>query len=229
MNRSLTLLLLTLCSAFTFSPMSESIKIEENQKTAQYFIENPTDQKMAIELTVKEREMNEKGEENLSDTTEMQIFPPQVIIPPGDKRTIRVNWTGKVPPSKEKNFRVIAEQLDLDVEQKKKKKSGVKMLMKYMATLYLTPENVEAELNVLSYQKTHDELLLTIKNTGKKHQILAEPKIIFKSDKKTVELNSKELQGLAGENILSESQRIFVIKTKASIPEKAKVSIKVND
>ncbi|WP_408096929.1 molecular chaperone [Peredibacter sp. HCB2-198] len=209
--------------------MSQTIDLGEKQKATQYLIENDSDQKMAIELSVKERKMDEKGEETISPTTEMTIFPPQIIIQPGDKRTIRVNWIGKDVPSSEKNFRVIAEQLDLKVDNKTKNKSGVKMLMKYMATLYLTPEDAQANLSISAFEKKGNELILTIENSGNRHKILAEPKITFASDDKKVLLEKGDLNGVTGENVLGNSKRTFVLKTTKAIPSKSKATIKVND
>ncbi|WPU63916.1 fimbrial biogenesis chaperone [Peredibacter starrii] len=228
MNRFI-LLLLPLLFSFTFSPMSQTIDLGEKQKATQYLIENDSDQKMAIELSVKERAMNEKGEETLTATTEMAIFPPQIIIQPGDKRTIRVSWTGKDIPTAEKNFRVIAEQLDLKVDAKSKNKSGVKMLMKYMATLYLTPEDAEEKLSITSFEKKGNEVSITIENSGNRHKILADPKITFANDNKKVLLEKNDLIGIAGENVLGNSKRIFVIKTTKEIPAKSKATLKVND
>lgn len=228
MNR-LIFLFLPFIFSFTFSPMSQTIDLGEKQKATQYLIENNSDQKMAVELSVKERKMDEKGEETLSDTKEMAIFPPQIIIPPGDKRTIRVSWTGSEIPKTEKNFRVIAEQLDLKVDAKSKNKSGVKMLMKYMATLYLTPDEAEASLAISSFQSNGKELTFTIQNSGNLHKILAEPKLTFTHDDKKIQFATSELTGVAGENVLGNSRRTFVVKTNKAIPDKSKATIKVND
>ena len=228
MNRYSILLAFPLLYSFTFSPMSQTIDLSENQKGTQYLIENSTSEPMAVELSVQERKMNEKGEETLTDTKEMMILPPQIIVPPGDKRTVRVNWLGKDTPSQEKNFRVIAEQLDLDVNQKPKKKGGVKMLMKYMATLYLSPKDSESKIEVASFSSKKDELKLVVENSGNKHQILGSPKITFKDGDKKTEFTTNDLKGLAGENVLAKSKREFVIKTDKTVSPKSKVTIKVD-
>ena len=228
MNRYLSLLAFPLLYSFTFSPMSQSIDLSENQKGTQYLIENSTSEPMAVELSVQERSMDSKGEETLTDTKEMMILPPQMIVPPGDKRTVRVNWIGKEAPKSEKNFRVIAEQLDLDVNQKPKKKGGVKMLLKYMATLYLTPKDADAKISIPEFTSTEKDLKLVIENTGNKHKILQSPKIIFEHDGKKTEFHSSDLKGVAGENVLGNSKREFVVSTNKKVSPKSKVTIKVD-
>lgn len=216
MNLFLIFLTVPLLCSFNFNPMSQSIELGENQKSAQFFIENDSFEKMAVELSVKERKMDENGVETLPATNELTVFPPQMIIPPKEKRTIRVNWLGRKDLLEERSFRVIAEQLPLKVDEKTKKKSGIQMLMKYMAALYITPKDAEPKLKVLSHQKSGKDLSILLENEGNKHQVLAKPLITF--GKKS--LKGEDLPGLTGENILSKSKRLFIIKNfKGELPD----------
>ncbi len=218
MNLFLLLFTLPLLFSFNFNPMSQAIELGENQKSAQFFIENNSNEKMAIELSVKERKMDENGNETLPATSELTVFPPQMIIPPKEKRTIRVNWIGGKAITEEKAFRVVAEQLPLKVDEKTKKKSGIQMLMKYMAALYITPKDAESKVKVLSQKKEGSNLLILLENEGNKHQVLAKPTITFGKNKKT--LGPDDLPGLTGENILARSKRNFVIKNfKGDLPD----------
>lgn len=229
MNLVLVLISLPFLCAFTFNPMSQSIMLGEGQKSAQFLLENDGNENMAIELSVSERKMNEKGEEELPETSELSIFPPQLIIPPKEKRTIRVNWNGPTNIKDEKAFRVIAEQLPLKVDPKIKRKSGIQMLMKYMAALYVTPPDVESKIEVISHSSDGKELKITIQNHGGLHQILAKPEMTFAVGKKKQTLKADELKGLSGENVLAHSKRIFIIKSAVKINKEAKATIKINE
>lgn len=212
------LLLLPLLYSFTFNPMSQSIELGEKQKSAQFFIENDSNEKMAIELSVRERKMDESGKETLPETSELTVFPPQMIIPPKEKRTIRVNWTGSKALTEEKAFRVIAEQLPLKVDEKTKKKTGIQMLMKYMAALYVTPKDAEAKLKVVSTEKSGNAVKITVENEGNKHQVLTKPVLSFGKGKKSFE--GENLSGLTGENVLARSKRTFILKDfKGELPQ----------
>lgn len=214
---------------FTFSPMSQSIDLGEKQKGTQFLLENDGETKMAVELTVKERKMDEQGVETQVDTKEISIFPPQVIIPPKEKRTIRVTWNGQGALDSERSFRVIAEQLGLKVDDKTKNKSGIQMLMKYVAALYVTPDDAASKISIESHASDGKELVLQIVNAGNKHQILGDPTLTFEEKDKKVQIKAQDLKGLAGENVLANSKRVFKIKNSTVIPAHAKVSIKVND
>lgn len=226
----LSLLLgLPLLYSFTFNPMSQSLDVTEKQKSAQFLLENDSPEKLAIDLSVKNRIMDENGKENLTDTKEVTVFPPQLIIPPREKRTIRVSWHGTNEIKTEKAYRVIAEQLPLKVDDKTKKKSGIQMLMKYMAAFYVTPKDAQSELSVANAKIQNGQLEILIKNSGSKHQILSNPEITFKSEQEKLTLKSNDLKGLVGENILAFSERKFIVKTTLKKLPEATGSIKINE
>lgn len=229
MFRALPLLILPLLYSFAFSPMSQSIEVGSGKRGAQFLVENDSNTNTAVELTVKERVMDQDGKETLKETSDITILPPQIIIPPGEKRTIRVNYMNKDLPAVEKNYRVIAEQLPLNVDPKTKNQAGIKMLMKYVAALYVSPADTKSELKVISYSTNGEEMKLTLENTGARHQLLTNPKIKFLHDGKKGEIKASELPGLAGENVLAGHKRNFIIKTKQTIPAGARVEIRVDD
>ena len=71
-----------------------------------------------------------------------------MIIPPKEKRAVRVSYSGPGNLTKEKAYRVIAEQLPVKVDDKTKRRSGIQMLMKYLAALYVTPDNADAKVDI---------------------------------------------------------------------------------
>lgn len=214
MNLLAVFLILPLITAFSFNPMSQTLRLGENQKSIQFKVENNTTNKVAIDLSIKSRHVNENGVEVLSETDDLVIFPPQLILPPGEKRTVRVNWLGSNNVNSEKAYRVIAEQLPLQVEGKKyKEPSGINMLMKYLASLYITPNSAEAKLKVLAVKNSGSELKIKVRNEGTKHQILTNPVLVLGEGKRKIILKGKELEGMAGENILAGKDRTFILKS----------------
>lgn len=228
MKPLLLLLVFPLLFGFKFNPMSQAIELDSGKKSVQFIAENETTESMAIEFSVKERQMDETGEEKLPAAKELSIFPPQVIIPPKEKRTIRVNYNGPKDISSELAYRVIAEQLPLNVKGKKQS-SGIQMLMRYMAALYVTPKDVAPELQASLISSRDGRLKLLVKNTGKKHQILIKPTLIAKKGEKKWVLKEKDLPGVAGENVLAGSQRLFTLGPDERIPADAEATLKVEE
>lgn len=229
MTRVLALLFLPLLFAFNFSPMSQTIEIGEGKKNAQFLIENESESNIAVELSVKERTMDESGKETLNDTKEVSIFPPQVIVPPHEKRTVRVIYSGPVDIKVEKNYRVIAEQLGLNVDKKTKDKAGIKVLMQYIAALYASPESGKPEIKVLSQTSNGKEMVIVIENQGARHQLLNNPVLKYIHAGEKGEIKGADLPGLPGENVLAGQKRTFRIETKKVIPVGAKLELKLHD
>lgn len=229
MNRISLLLVLFLFCSFKFHPMSQSIELSEKQKSVQFWLENDSDEKLGIELSVKERVMDKDGKETLPDSKEISVFPPQVIIPAKEKRAVRVAYNGSDDFKSEKAFRVIAEQLPVKVDENTRRRSGIQMLMKYMAALYVTPKNAESLVSVDSVESKEKKLLITVANKGNKHQILAKPVLTIKSGNTKHVLKEKELTGLTGENVLAHSVRTFSVSSTLKIAPDSKALLEIED
>lgn len=229
MNRWILFFIFPFLFSFTFAPMSQTIELSDDRQAVQFFLENDGRASMAVELTVKERSMDQVGSETLKATQEVKVFPPQVIIPAGEKRAIRVSYSGKKDLQIEKSYRVIAEQLPLNVDAQTKEKAGIQMLMKYVAALYVAPANTKSELKILSHSSNGKEIKLLIENSGGRHQLLNAPVLKYSEKDKKQEIKSQDLQGLAGENVLAGTKREFVIKSTKSLPVDAKLELKFND
>ncbi len=220
----LTIFALFLCFSFSLSPMSQSIDPEAKIKQGQLLLDNPTENPMAIEIRAAERIQKPDGTEEMPDTSELMVYPPQLIVPPKEKRTIRIQWTGQTPP-KEKAFRIIAEQLPLNVEEKKNKKTGIKMLLKYIAAFYVTPQSAQSKVEIESIE-SKEKLFITVVNSGTKHQLLQNAVLSLKNEKKTLQIEGDALKGLIGENILAGSKRVFQISIPKDFSAGMKGSLK---
>ena len=91
--------------------------------------------------------------------------------------------------------------------------------MKFVAAFYIRPANAKPKLKVTAIKSGPDHLSIQIRNEGNAHQILENPEIQIGSGSKKFVLETKDLKGLAGMNVLANSQRTFIIKkTNRKIP-----------
>lgn len=208
--RLLLILIFPFIFGFTLSPMSHSINLDENEKQAQFFVENPSSEPIAIQITLTTRQQKEDGSEENKETDELAAFPPQLIVPPKEKRSIRVTYKG-TKPEFEKSYRLIAEQLPVDVKKAKKKGSGIKMLLKYVAALYVDPGDTKYDVQVQAIKRDGKSLKVTIENRGTTHAPMLRPELTLEKGDKKIVLKEKALKGLVGENILAKTKRTFTI------------------
>ena len=197
--------------AFKFSPMSTSIGVKLKENSTLFYLENDSDQPIAVNATLLKRSMNKEGiETNEKVDDELTLYPSQLIIPAGEKRSIKVTWVGKTIPQTELAYRLVTEQLPIDIEKNKKKNASIKVLLRYVAALYVLPEEFSPNITLKKLDVDEKNITFTIANSGKKHQVLSNLELkISGSGKKIIELKSDELKTMSGENILAESERVF--------------------
>lgn len=207
--------------AFKFSPMSASIGVKGSDSSSLFYLENDSNQPIAIQVSLAKREMDINGvETNSKIGDELNVYPTQLIIPANEKRSVKVYWSGKEIPLKEMAYRLIAEQLPIDLEKNKNKKASIKVLLRYVAALYVKAEDYSSEVSIKEIKTFDKKISIEVQNAGKKHQVLANLNLKFLDEKKHKEIlfKSEELKGMSGENVLANSSRIF------SFPREGKFS-----
>lgn len=235
-----TLIFFTSCfeaHAFRFSPMSAGLNLTETDRLL-FTLENDSDAPIAVELTLKGRVPGLTGDESQPDLNELpvSVFPEQVIIPAKEKRSARVSWTGTTPPSQELPLRLIAEQLPIDLSKEEAaEKGGIKVMMKYVAALYINPGKTKSDVQIESFKISNEGIRTRLINKGTRHQILTKASFTFKNPKvkdQIIELGVEDLKQLQGENMLPGFAREFLIphtdKTKA-ISSDFQLSLTLND
>jgi len=212
---------LIICNAyaFKFSPMSITINPTSGERSTVAYLENDSSSPIAIQITLTERLMDINGNETYPEANEeLQAYPSQMIIPPYEKKSVKITYTGKDIGEIEKAYRIISEQLPIEVDKKVKKKTNVKILLKYIAALYVENGKTEPSVKVNSWQIQNKEIEIKIKNDGNKHQVLTNLNIIFtKKGEKDITIEPKDLKNISGENVLAKTERVFKIPLNSSL------------
>jgi fimbrial chaperone protein len=198
--------------AFKFSPMSATIGVKGNESSSLFYLENDSEQPIAVQVSLAKREMDVTGNEsNPKVDSELSLYPTQLIIPANEKRSVKVSWTGKEIPTKELAYRLIAEQLPIELEKAKNKKASIKVLLRYVAALYVKEGDFSSDIVVEELKVSGKKILIVVANNGKKHQVLSNLSLTFKDEKKKKEvlIKTEDLKGMSGENILAGSKRVF--------------------
>lgn len=222
MLRLLIFTILPFIFSFSFSPMTKTLSIDKVDKT-QFEIQNNSNKPIPVVLRVLRRIQKSDGSEDLPTTSDFQIIPPQVIVPAKDKRSIRLSYKGNKKISSEASYRVVAEQVPLNVG--KEKRSGIEMLLKYQAALYVSKDEFKSKLEVKSFS-LEDKLKVIVENSGLAHQYLKNVEIGFLKEEKKIIISKKELKKLEGQNILSGVSREFTFSKPAGLTKAHKAYIK---
>lgn len=204
------LLYLTSCyaTAFQLIPMSMDYQIGK-QNNQSFSVINDSDQPRAVKIELLKREMDSAGKETLSPAPEIGIFPTQFILPAKQNRLLRILPHFTAPPEIETTYRVIAEELpvNLDAEQKK---TGVSFRFKYVASLYFPPALPLSSVQLLKVETLSDGkgLQFFFNNGGNSHSHLENLTLTLKQ--KTQSITFDKIAGLGGENLFAQHQRSFI-------------------
>lgn len=199
--------------AFTFMPMSVSISPSGAESIASFRLTNDGGQQIAISIKAMTRSLDENGvEANEPADQDFTIFPTRIVVQPNSFQNIKVQYKGSPRLSKEIAYRIIAEQVPIDFSQQQT--SGVKVLFRYIAALYVTPPNVNYKLTIskaaYAEQNGKKGFLVTITNSGTRHALINDPVVkLNASGSAAITLQGDDVKSLQGQNLLASSNRLF--------------------
>jgi fimbrial chaperone protein len=215
--------------AFRVSPMVVNFTPAGSGSTQNFMLENTSHGRIAVQVEAFHRFIDVDGKETRTPTDEFSVYPQQLTLQPGEKRSVRVTWTGNHQPDQELSYRLVVSELPMDSNSQEKTSSphpAPTFLMQYVASLYVSPPSLNSKVEVESFKVLSDsrgELIL--KNTGLLHQVLKGIRLFFRSaDGSKVELKNEETEALQGENLLANASRHIYLTLPASVvrAEKAK-------
>ena len=200
--------------AFRLEPMVANFSVDGEGASKIFRVENEGKEKIAVKLEAFTRQIDEKGKETMVPSKDFKIYPEQVTLEPSDSRAIRVLYLGVKDIEKESAYRIVASQLPVSFKTEEKK-SGIKFLFQFVASVYVTNEKYYPKVVIESITRTDkDTLKVKVVNKGQKHVILKNVKVEL-TDKqgKPFKLDASAVKSWDTENILSGTRRTFKVKT----------------
>ena len=205
--------------AFRFSPFRVKFEPSGAGANKTFVLENNTDQPASVQVRITTREVDENGTEtNADDESDFAIYPPQLVLKPHQKRAVRVQWIGDADLKEEKAFRIVAEQLPVNLDKQKPHTNSVKFLVTYRGALFVTPPGLSSDVSLDSTSVTEGAsgkkmLELIFNNQGTQHAVLQNLTLNLKNDKgEGVTLSDpKMLKGITSEGILAGQKRRFLL------------------
>ncbi|MFW5995467.1 MAG: hypothetical protein ACOCRN_05075 [Spirochaetia bacterium] len=144
----LFVVLVVSAGAFSFSPMVSDIELDGSRPRRRYTVANDAASPVAVQVRAFERSIGVDGEESRSPASDLQVFPSQLVLGGGERQEVVVEWTGG-ELERERAFRVVAEQVAVDLDDDPQPQARIRMNMRYVASLYVTPEGAGAQPRVL--------------------------------------------------------------------------------
>lgn len=182
--------------AFSFQPSVVEFTLADAQLSKIFTVDNTGSTKVGVQISAHSRIQDENGKENLPATAHFSIFPKQLILAPGESKTVRVTYVGPKSVAKEAAYRVIAEQLPLDLKAMEPAQgTRLKFLIKYQTSVYVVPAGAKSKIVIESARavvekpsdrkpkdKTIDAKKLADKKTDDKKPNDKKLELVFRND-----------------------------------------------
>ena len=216
---SLILLLITTSQSYAlkFFPFRANFAPSGSESNKLFFAENNSEEKIAVQVSAQSYQMDKEGKELNSQTDEFVIYPQQMIIEPGKRRAIRVQWVGEADLKIEKAYRIIAEQLPVNLDSQTVNNNEIKLMVNYRGMVFVTPKQSYSDLGI-NYQKIKKDdtyyLKLLFNNKGTRHIRIYNPKLsIFNKNGKSLHYDARNqlLETVDKGLILAKTIRYFYI------------------
>lgn len=215
--------------AFKLEPISRVFEPAGAGATQSYQVINDSAEQIAVELSIAERKISLEGQETTeSADDDFLVYPSQIVLPPQGVQSVRVTWLGNPNPEKELAYRIIAEQLPINLnnpeESQAETTSGaVKVMFRYMGSVYIRPKNAESKvvLNGITHEKGtdgNDRLVITFDNQGTRRAVLSELNLNLTSQGSQLTLKPEQLEGVNNGVILAGNQRRFSMPWPQQLP-----------
>ncbi len=204
------------------------------------FVTNNSDKILAVEIYSKKRAMKvSDGTDILTETEDFLIYPNQLLLQPGEQQVATITWGGEKAPDSELAYRLVVEQLNLDLGSEEDEDDGgvnvrLTALTKVVKAAYIRPSGAKPDIlvekaSVKSYKfdgkkKTKNILEVLLSNQGTAHKIIKNSKLrVIPKDKKGKE-NQKAAVVIAPDqmrgsmNMLAKGKRRFLIPWPEDVP-----------
>lgn len=216
-------------ASFEFTPIIANLKPSGSGSSQAFTVKNTGKNRIPIQISLVAREPDHKGKEVYNETDKVsemfRIFPSQLVLKPNEIRTVRVRYIGSPKVKTELPFRIIAEELAVNVSDPKKKYkkavAQINITTKYVGSLYVTPSGAKANVVVdVKRIKGNKKLLLTLTNKGTLHQVLRTPKVTLQSltGGKQILLTGDDAKSLMNQNVLPNKTRKFTLDWPKDLP-----------
>ncbi len=232
-TRILTALALALLAApgllgFSFEPITQDFAPSGEGANHVFRVVNTTADRIAVRVSVRPRRIEPNGEEiQGKESDEFVVYPRQMLLDPGERRSVRVAWRGTDSPERELSFRIIAEQLPVNVDEAPATQGGgIVLTYRYEGSLYVVPPGASPQIQLETVESAffngQPALGITVRNDGTRHRLLSNARVEISSQPggdPVVTLGPEALPGMNGENMLAGSTRDFYVPLPAELPD----------
>lgn len=226
-------------AGFDFAPIMATLDPSGQGATASFTVTNADANKLPVQITIVPREPDLDGKESYKESPAVEdmfrIFPSQMVLDPKGTRTVRVTFIGDPKIQSELAFRIIAEELPVDLDDPNRKYTKpvgkITLSTRYVGSLYVTPKGAKPDIKIdaKKSETAAASLILNITNAGTGHQVYRKPTVKIKNlgSGKEIILPENELKPLMSQNILAGRSRRYILPWPKGLPSDGEIKVAI--
>ena len=155
-------------SAGSFKVFPLKLELGSKTKTALFKITNTGDTPVTVQLETVNWFQNSDGDDKYESTRDIVYFPKIVKVKAGQQRIIRVGYRGEKLASKEKTYRIFAQELP----ELGDKKGALKFSLRFSVPIFVNVAGTESKAKIASAELNNGQLKVFVKNAGSEHFVV---------------------------------------------------------
>jgi len=217
-------------AAYQLEPISRVFSPSGAKATQSFEVVNSGDRRIAVMISFAALERNERYVETNHDAEdEFLAYPPQMILAPGTRQTVRVSWLGTPNPARELAYRIIVtqvplEQLDHSARSEDQPHGQMRVMLNYRGTLFIRPPKAAPRivLHGAEIETAADGtrgLAITLDNAGTAVGLVKDCALRLASTAggPDIALSSAALAGLRNTRVLAGGRRRYTVPWPADL------------
>jgi fimbrial chaperone protein len=207
-------------AGISVSPLSSILDLNNSKSKILTVFNTSPAKSVAIKVTVRSWRLDKQGNDIRKASEDLLIFPGQFVLPPLSRRSIRISYQPPQAPPIEKSYRVIVQQVPVNLAGNNKVQTGVNLVISYATAFYVEPSSAMSEVALEQVSVDAKKLHFTLNNSGNAHTHLRQAQIVITQDKQRFMITQpKALKGIFNANMLAGSQREFSLVWPESVSQ----------
>ncbi len=209
--------------AYKLEPISRVFP-SGSKATQSFEVINNGKERIALTVSIMTLERDEKHvETNRPAEEQFLVYPPQLVLSPGKRQTIRVTWLGETKLARESAYRIIVAQVPIHLLDKTAKPvdmhGEMKVLLTYRGTLLIRPPGARPKIETNVRVEAGKRLVLSVMNTGTAVATVKRCSInAILPNGKVATVHAPELAQIVNHRILAANRRVYDIKWPTGLP-----------
>ena len=161
----LLVLVAVLVDAYEVEPMIAEIQATSGNNRVTYRVANPSETTLPLEVEVYKRSFDENQVEQLVETDDIIVLPPQIEVAAQSYQVFRAQFIGDPRLAETQSYRIVFKQLPLKSEPNGEPE--INMVFNFATLLFVNPQQgIEDLQQQLDCDNTDKECELVLTNNG---------------------------------------------------------------